>query len=118
MLKYGVAAKKKHLQEFSRSLEAFLSHVEAVPELQSSAPSYRECLVRADNLLANGFSQEQLSELSRSVPQLFWLHKEWVPPLELALDGRWVEPRWFREYAPKHQAVVEAAEQLRVLGEY
>jgi hypothetical protein len=86
-------------------------YVEAIPELE-------ECRQASVTLRQNGFEQRQLNELSRAVPRLFWLHKEWMPPLvEMAPDHR-EEPVWFKELAPLEQRLQELAYGLRVVGEY
>ena len=76
-------------------------------------------VLAAKQLLADGFNQEELSALSRSVPRLFWLHKEWIPPLEPAKTGSgFTEPAWFQRLEPLESNVSAAAEKLRVIGEY
>lgn len=106
------------MKELKHSVEALLLVVRETPELQQAAPAYQACIQEAERLLSVGFRQEELSALAGSVPQLFWLHKEWVPPLVQEPDGRWQEPEWFKRAEPLHQRVIEAASQLRVVGAY
>lgn len=115
---FGQAEKTKDLKELKHAIEAFLPVVQDTVELQQTAEAYQACLAEAERLLSEGFRQKDLSELAGAVPQLFWLHKEWVPPLVQAADGRWQEPEWFKRAEPNHQRVIEAASQLRVVGTY
>ena len=68
--------------------------------------------------LDHGFEQDDLSTLSRAVPRLFWLHKEWTPQLVQRPDGTFAEPPWFDAADRLHHAVQNAAEELRVVGRY
>lgn len=112
------AEKTSALSELKSAIEAFLPVVRGTPELQHAVEAYEACVEEAERLLAGGFRQEDLSLLADAVPRLFWLHKEWVPPLERTVDGKWQEPEWFRRAEPLHRRVIEAASQLRVLGKY
>lgn len=114
---FGLAEKTKDLKELKRAIEAFLPIVRDTVELQQAAEAYQACLEEAERLLFEGFCQEDLNALAAAVPKLFWLHKEWVPPLVQAADGRWQEPEWFQRAEPIHQRVIEAAFRLRVVGE-
>lgn len=114
----GQDEKTKALKELKNAIEEFLPVVRDTAQLQHAAQAYQACAEEAERLLSRGFRQEDLSSLADAVPQLFWLHKDWVPPLEQAVDGRWQEPAWFKRAEPLHRRVVEAACQLRVLGEY
>ena len=97
---------------------------ELIPVIASLSPvahrdvEYRSALEQCQHLLQVGFTQEQLSALSRSVPDLFFRHKEWGPPLEQAPDGRWLEASWFANLDSKLQPVLRAAEALRYVGYY
>lgn len=64
------------------------------------------------------FTQEKLSALSRSVPAIFWLHKEWSPIFTLNHVGEYVVPAWFPEADNLHSKVMEAASTLRIMGTY
>ena len=97
---------------------------EVIPILASLPPvahryvEYRAALRECECLLQTGFTQEQLSALSDSVPDLFFRHKEWTPPLEQTPDGRWLEASWFARLDAKLQPVLRAAETLRQVGFY
>jgi hypothetical protein len=87
-------------------------------ELRESASAYRACEEEVSRLLDSSFSQEDLSRLSRAVPRIFWLHKEWVPPLVQKPDGSYEEAQWFVAADPLHQRVDQLASELRVLRRY
>ena len=115
---FGQTEKTKDLEELKHSIEAFLPVVRDTVELQQAAEAYRACLEEAERLLSEGFRQKDLSELAGAVPKLFWLHKEWVPPLVQTADGKWEEPEWFKRAERFHHRVIKAASQLRVVGTY
>jgi len=79
---------------------------------------YRNVLNRAELLLLQGFNQDELSYLSRSVPDLYFRHKEWTPPMERDSAGNWCEPTWFSDLEKKLLPVLDAAEALRTVGYY
>ncbi len=108
----------RQLNDLKRAIEAFLPIVSRVDELRAFAAAYEACLAEVERLLAEGSDQEQLSCLSRAIPRLFWLHKEWTPQLERTADGLYREPAWFAAADSLHQHVQDAAEELRIVGRY
>ena len=108
----------QQLKSLVAAIQAFLPVLAGVEDLRKSIPAYEACVAEAERLVAEGFSQADLSNLSRAVPCLFWIHKEWMPQLEQATDGNYSEPSWFRVADSLHQAVHDAAEELRVIGRY
>ena len=79
---------------------------------------YMDALEVAKLLLIQGFNQDELSDLSRSVPDLYLRHKEWTPPIEHDSAGNWCEPTWFSDLESKLQPVLDAAQVLRMVGFY
>jgi len=80
---------------------------------------YKNAIARTAFLLKNGFTQDDLSSLSRSVPDVFDRHRDWKSEiLEQKEDGSWCEPDWFTELEKVLQPVLEAAGMLRQLGYY
>jgi hypothetical protein len=115
---YSGAERTRHLADLVGSIEALLPELERSGKYPAKQLEYERACVLAKQLLSSGFTQEDLSALSRSVPRLFWLHKEWTPPLESTVSGgRFVEPEWFQRLEPL-EAKVSAAERLRVVGVY
>jgi hypothetical protein len=108
----------RQLKALAAALEAFLPTLEATSALAGSVSAYEQCLAETNRLLAGGFTQDDLSALSRAVPRLFWLHKEWTPHLEQGDNGGFSEPAWFKAADALHEAVQNAAEELRVVGRY
>ena len=70
------------LQKLVTTLECLISYLKQKQLFLNKIDSYESALQEAKNLLENGFNQQQLSTLGRSVPDLFSRHKEWIPPLE------------------------------------
>lgn len=80
---------------------------------------YEGAKAKAGFLLKNGFTQEELSTLSREIPDVFDRHRDWESQiLEQKEDGSWCEPCWFVELEAILQPALEAAGVLRRLGYY
>lgn len=108
-----------HLQDLINAIETFLPELRQSGQYLETLVEYQRSCAEAKQLLLQGFVQEDLSNLSRSVPQLFWLHKEWSPPSEwLALAGESRDAHWFTRLESLEAVVTAAAEKLRVVGEY
>ena len=108
----------RQLNVLASALRALLPVLDSVEALRGSIPGFERCLAETTRFLDHGFVQDDLSILSRAVPKLFWLHKEWTPHLERQPDGSYAEPSWFNAADGLHQAVQDAAEELRVVGRY
>ena len=115
---YTDAERVKQLRALEQALSAFIPVIAETEELRSSESAYRACMEEISRLLSCGFSQEDLSRLSRAVPRLFWLHKEWTPPLDRKSEGNYKEARWFADADRLHERVVQLASELRVMGRY
>ncbi|GGD12714.1 hypothetical protein [Halopseudomonas salina] len=94
-----------------------------IPIAEKYAPGnlqqYEGAKAEADFLLTNGFTQEELSTLSREVPDVVDRHRDWESQiLEQQEDGTWCEPSWFVELEAVLQPALEAAGVLRRLGYY
>lgn len=105
----------EQLRSLIGSINLLIPALQESKQYVDSIETLQEAALEANRLLVEGFVQDDLSNLSRSVPRLFWLHKEWCPPLEA--DGL-SEPLWFKTLAPLEAKVTEASERLRVIGEY
>lgn len=80
---------------------------------------YEQAISEVKRLLKDGFTQKDLSLLSRSVPDVFDRHRDWESQyLEQKTDGTWYEPDWFIELEKVLQPTLEAAGVLRQLGYY
>jgi hypothetical protein len=117
---YSELERRQHLQNLVDALAVFIPALEKSKHYADRVIAFQQALVETKRLLAESFVQEDLSNLSRNVPKLFWLHKDWQPPLESFTpeSGRIVEPEWFKQLEPLELSVSEAAEKLRVVGEY
>lgn len=112
---YSEQERREHLQALVDTIEKLLPELAVNHQFIRDVPAYTQALDRAEQLLNCGFVQSDLSELSRAVPRLFWLHKDWSPPLEGQPP---TEPKWFKRLEPLEGEVQSAAEKLRVIGEY
>ena len=103
-----------------RALErALLDLIPVARKLEvTQVPQYESALDRTRSLIANGFTQVDLTGLGTHVPDVFQRHKDWVPPLEQYADGTWAEPAWFQELEEKLQPTLRAAGKLPILGFY
>ena len=116
MGQYSHAVRVKQLHQLRQALVDFISVIDKTHELSEWRSAYEQSLVEVDKLIEGDFDQAALSALSRAIPKLFWVHKEWIPPLTLTPDGRWEEPLWFKEANSKHQEVTDLAFAFRVVG--
>lgn len=112
---YSEEEQREHLQTLVDAIGKLLPELEVNHQFVRDVPDYTQALDRANQLLNCGFGQSELSELSRAVPRLFWLHKDWLPPLE-GLPP--TEPTWFKRLEPLDGEVQSAAEKLRMIGKY
>lgn len=116
---YSEKERAAHLQRLVEAIDALLPELQKSGKYLESIAGYDKARMIAKQLLVEGFDQSDLSALGRSVPRLFWLHKEWLPPLEPSEADRGLsESPWFQHLEPLESAVASAAEKLRVVGEY
>ena len=116
--RYTVLDREAQLRQLVAALPPLIEHVRGRPQFASVAPQYEAALDTARALLASGFTEEQLSTLGRSVPDVFVRHKEWTPPLVQYQDGSWVEAEWFTELEAVLQPAMRAAGILCLVGYY
>ena len=116
---YTQKDREGHLRELVDALQDLIDGLSTTGVYADEKVQYQLALAKALALLGTGFSQEELGNLSREVPSLFWLHKEWNPPLEPTPDGKgYREPEWFKFLEPLEQRATNAASTLRQVGEY
>lgn len=116
--RYTEADRKSQLNALAVALSELIPRVRENTEFASKAKSYEDALAVARSLLSDGFNQDQLSQLGRAVPDLYFRHKEWTPPLEKSSDGAWKEPEWFVRLEEKLAPALAAAELLTTVGYY
>lgn len=116
--RYSTKDRQAQLERLAAALRSLIAVLPSIQEFSSRVGDYESALQRCEALLLKDFTQEQVSELSRSVPDLYFRHKEWVPPLERTPAGEWREPDWFVGLEERLQAVLKAAELLRIVGYY
>lgn len=116
--RYTVFDREAQLRELVAALPPLIEHVRGKPQFESVTPQYEAALDAARALLASGFTQEQLSALGRSVPDIFVRRKEWTPPLVQNQDGSWGEAGWFTELEAVLQPAIRAAGILCLVGYY
>jgi hypothetical protein len=115
---YSEADQASHLGDLLKAITSLLPELERSGRYPAERVQYERVCISAKRLLAEGFTQEALGTLSQSVPRLFWLHKEWMPPLEALGDGGGLaQPAWFKRLEPLEAKVSAAAEKLRFIGE-
>jgi PAS domain-containing protein len=108
----------EQLHALERALVELIPVVEATPEAASFTGRYIDALESTKALLGRPFDQEDLSTLSRSIPDVFPRHKDWMPPLQRTEDGHWQEAEWFKRLDGKLLPVLDVAAKLRVIGFY
>lgn len=114
---YTHADRVKQLTGLSRALERLCLHLKETGLFPEMLPIYTSCNHDVETLLTSSFSQSELSEQSRAIPDLYNRHKEWCPPLEQTASGM-KEPGWFIELEAHLHPVLESARRLRETGYY
>ncbi len=114
---YSEEDRKRQLVELVEALKELIPLAGKL-DLHQTA-DYENALARSGRLLAEGFTQKELSTLSRSVPDVFHRHRDWESSILVeGEDGSLAEPEWFRELEEKLQPVLKAAAELSVMGYY
>ncbi|MFM2479589.1 hypothetical protein [Celerinatantimonas sp. MCCC 1A17872] len=105
----------KQLKILIPALENLIAYLKENKLFLEQVGSYESALEQARRLLMEGFTQQELSALGRSVSDLFFRHKEWVPPFEQEN----LEPaKWFVELEKYLQPALSAAGILSIIGYY
>ena len=106
------------LDALVRALDALVAQLPSVPDYANSTDAFRRYSDAVRALVANGYSQSDLNDISRAFPAIIHTHPHWDPPLIQTTDGRFTVPPWFPELERLHTACADAAEVLRVIGTY
>lgn len=114
---YSEDERRSHLRDFVEAMEQLLASPDLQEQYSESLTNYQECLRRGRLLLDSGFTQADLSALSRSFQPALWTHPHWDPPLTEMPDRTRREPEWYLRFERLHERAATAAERLRVLGE-
>ena len=114
---YSETERRLYLQELISAIEQLVPELEKTADYVDAAAVYQQTLDKAKRFFLGEFTQADLTAMSQEVPRLFWLHEEWIPPLE-EYNGRFHEPEWYKNLEPLMARVARATEQLRYTGEY
>ena len=106
------------LDALVRALDALVAHLPSVPDYANSADTFRQYCDAVRALVADGYVQSDLNDISRAFPAVIHTHPHWDPPIVQAPDGSFSVPPWFPELERLHTACADAAEVLRVVGTY
>lgn len=115
---YDLDDRVTQIQELLLALDELIRVVEDTDEVRLWGETYREARERAARLLVAGVSQESAIALGKSVPDMFYRHREWEPPFEALDDGTRREAAWYARVAPHLERVLAIAGRLRILGDY
>ncbi len=113
---YTIEDRLEQLKELKGVLQALIAYLQRNQQLSGLVCNYEQLLSETERLIIEGFDQQQLSDFSLRVPDVFSRHKDWIPPLESGQGGMYAEAYWFSELEAYLQPVLTAAEKLRVLG--
>jgi hypothetical protein len=116
--RYTAEDREAQLRELVAVLPPLIEHVRGKSQFASVAPKYQEAFDVARALLSSGFTQEKLSALGRSIPDIFDRHKEWIPPSVEQEGGLWVEEQWFTDLEAVLRPALRAAGILCIVGYY
>jgi hypothetical protein len=110
--------RQAQLKELAAALLDLIAYISEHDVYTQELAALRWNLAECNRLLHEGFTQPDLSRLSRQFRPFLDTHKDWIPPLERLPDGGWQEPDWYPELEARHARAREAAFALRVMGEY
>jgi hypothetical protein len=113
---YTPADRRGHLEALVAAIYAFLPVLSANERYREAVPAFEAAAERALSLIKSEFTQRQLSDLSASVPRLFWPNGDWCLPTREVEGDSYCDPDWFARVEPLAQRVDEAAYQLRIIG--
>ncbi len=116
--RYTEQDRTEQLGNLVPALEALISHMRNEKLFIDQIPQYELALEEAKRFLASGFTQNELSALDRAVPDLFYRHKEWYPPLEDESNVYSKPAKWFEDLEEYLQPAREAAGVLSIIGYY
>ena len=115
---YTADDRRQQLLQLVDGLAELIELLERYPDSAAHVVVYREARERAMELLSREPVPEELMALGRSIPDLFYRHREWEPPAEQLPDGSWVEASWFQELEQRLQPVLRLAGALASIGYY
>ena len=115
---YSIEERIVQLQGLKTALVSLVSYLDTFDDPPEQLKAYRAAMERADELLARSFSGDEITVLGRSIPDLFYRHREWEPPACQMPDGSWQEAEWFAGIEEKLSPVMEAAGRLSSIGYY
>jgi hypothetical protein len=108
--------RQAELSQFIAAADALLNHLRSTSRFTDRIPELESCVARARALLADGFVQADLTELSHAVAVLIDCGPRWDPPVQQDPSGRWVLPLWYLELRSFHAPVMALVEAFRVIG--
>lgn len=117
LVTYTYKDRIRHLTKLSEELDDLCVHLKNTGLFPEMLEIYMSRKHDVKTLLLTPFSQSELSELSRAIPDLYSRHKEWIPPLEETDDGI-KEPDWFQALEMRLQPVLKSVQLLREIGYY
>lgn len=117
-IRYTQKDKEKQLARLVAALSDLIVEVKKAGIFPEKLAAYDKALSFAKELASEGFEQSELNELQANIPDLFYRHKEWVPPLEDESDRSYPyhPAKWFLLIDKKLELVLEIASELRSIG--
>ncbi len=109
--------KRKHLSTFIRYVDLLCAHLPKCDDLSCKLEDFQIYRSEAEEMVQNGFIQDDLTELSCSVKSIIHLHKEWMPPM-IETNSGWTVPDYYPKLEELHEKVMTTARELRAIGEY
>ncbi len=106
------------LSKLIPALQSLIVHMKRENLFVDKVHQYESALAEAERLLMKGFTQSELSELDWAVPDLFYRHKAWSPPLEDESNPYSKPAKWFGELEKYLQPARVAASVLSIIGYY
>jgi hypothetical protein len=116
---YTQDEKKQQLFEFIKSCECYVHELQKIPALHEETAYYESVIRKSEKLYYSDFTQQELSELARSVSVIYSCHPHWQTPILKTEDKEEFSiPEWFNKLYEIEENINKNKKDLITVGYY
>ena len=115
-MRFSEEAKREHLRLFQEACFHYATVLAGTDQHSDDARRYFDIASAAQALLGSGFTQEDLSSLSRDTRVIYACFPHWTPPMTVDDNGRCRVPEWYPPIGEAESRLLEAKGRLRQVG--